>query len=51
MKKIIILGIVFLFVGVGFQPAFAVGISITIPNDTTPPIDGNYNNKDRQRWK
>jgi nitrous oxidase accessory protein NosD len=43
MKKLVIIGIIFLFVGMVFQPAFAKHISLSITNDVTPPIDGNYN--------
>jgi nitrous oxidase accessory protein NosD len=42
-NHLLIVGIVFLFVGLCFQPAFAKHISISIPNDGTLPIDGNYN--------
>ena len=34
-KHLLTVGIIFLFVGLGFQPAFANSLSTSMPNDTT----------------
>ena len=38
MKKLLVVGIIVLFIGVGVQPALANDITISILDDTTPPV-------------
>jgi len=37
-KHLLVVGIIFLFIGMGFQPAFANDVSISIFDDITPPV-------------